>query len=193
MPLGTKKIYCYVDETGQDTQGEIFLVALVMTDEQRDQLATEAIRIEKESGKSLKKWRRAVFSRKIEYIKAIFGSPLFADSLFFANYEKSIAYLDLTILTTARAILIKAGEAGYKATVVVDGLREPEAVKFAASLRHLRINVRKVRGMRDESDPLIRLADSIAGFVRDYLEGQEYTKEFEWVFKKNILHKIQTN
>ena len=188
-----QKLYCYVDETGQDTQGELFLVALVVTDDERDKLTVEAERIEKETGKSLKKWRRAVFSRKIEYIKIIFFSPLFANSLFFASYEHTSAYLDLTILATARAILMKAGEADYKATVVVDGLRYPEAVQFAASLRHLRISVRKVRGMRDESDPLLRLADAIAGFVRDYLEGQEYTKEFEWVFQKKILRKIQTN
>jgi hypothetical protein len=32
--------------------------------------------------------------------------------------------------------------------------------------------VDKVRGLRDESDAFIRLADAMAGFVRDWIEGE---------------------
>ncbi len=191
MEKEIKKIYCYVDESGQDTKGELFLVALVVTGEEWEQLMAEAERIEKKTGKSLKKWRRAVFTRKVEYIREIFTSPLFAQALHFANYENTSAYLDLTILATARAILLKAGEEDYKATVIVDGLRDREAIKFASSLRHLRIGIKKVRGMKDESNPLLRVADAVCGFLRDYLEGQKYTKEFEWVFEKHILKEIK--
>jgi hypothetical protein len=61
-----------------------------------------------------------------------------------------------------------------------------------ASLRQLRIRVRKVRGMKDESSPLLRVADAICGFIRDYMEGQEYTKEFQWAFEKGVLQEIDT-
>jgi len=57
----------------------------------------------------------------------------------------------------------------------------------------LRIGVKKVRGMKDESDPLLRVADTICGFLRDYLEGQKYTKEFDWVFEKRVLKEIKAN
>ena len=193
MPESPKqKLYCYVDETGQDTQGGLFLVALVVTDERRDALAAEAECIEERTGKGIAKWRKASFARRVQYIKAVLSSPLFQDSLFFASYENTSAYLDLTILSIARAVLQKAGDADYKATIIVDGLRAPEVAHFAAALRQLRIGVRKVRGMKDESNSLLRLADAVCGFVRDYLEGQEYTKEFRWAFEQGILRKIET-
>jgi uncharacterized protein YgfB (UPF0149 family) len=49
--------------------------------------------------------------------------------------------------------------------------------------------VRKVRGVKDESNSLIRLADALAGFVRDFIEGQSYTKELDRIFKieKHII------
>jgi len=36
------------------------------------------------------------------------------------------------------------------------------------------VAAKKIRGLRDESDEFIRLADAVAGFVRDYLERQAY-------------------
>jgi hypothetical protein len=37
--------------------------------------------------------------------------------------------------------------------------------------------VKKIRGLRDESDEFIRLADATAGFVRDALEGQAVARD----------------
>ena len=34
------------------------------------------------------------------------------------------------------------------------------------------MHARKIVGVRDESEPLIRLADALAGFVRDAVEGK---------------------
>ena len=36
--------------------------------------------------------------------------------------------------------------------------------------------VKKVRGLRDESDEFIRLADTFAGFIRAHFEGAGYTE-----------------
>lgn len=33
-----EKVFCYVDESGQDTQGILFIVAIVITSHERDQL-----------------------------------------------------------------------------------------------------------------------------------------------------------
>jgi hypothetical protein len=74
------------------------------------------------------------------------------------------------IFSTGKALHARA-TAPLSATVVVDGLGRPERHRFAAGLRKLGIAVRKVRGARDQSDELIRLADAIAGFVRDSLAG----------------------
>jgi hypothetical protein len=55
--------------------------------------------------------------------------------------------------------------------VFVDGLVYAERRRFAAGLRKLNVMVHKVQGRRDESDAFIRLADAMAGFIRDALEG----------------------
>jgi hypothetical protein len=128
----------------------------------------------------------------VAYIRAILRSPLFADKLFFARYENTKgAYLDLMALSTARAILQKAGEPdvgaerhSYSVTVVVDGLsNKSEVRRFSHVLRSLHIPVRKVRGMKDESNALIRLADALAGFVRDLIDEEPYAKELDRMLK----------
>ena len=84
-----QKLYCYVDETGQDTKGDLFLVALVVTGNEKDELVREAERIEQKSGKCFFKWRKTKLDRKISYLRAIFTSPLFVGKLFFARYIKT--------------------------------------------------------------------------------------------------------
>lgn len=46
-----QKLYCYVDETGQDTEGQLFLVSVVVTEQEQETIARELERIEAESGK----------------------------------------------------------------------------------------------------------------------------------------------
>ena len=75
------------------------------------------------------------------------------------------------------ASILQRAQGPYKATVVVDGLSRTEVPRFTRGLRSLRIAVHKVRGTKDESDALIRLADALAGFVRDYLAGEPYAHE----------------
>jgi len=76
------------------------------------------------------------------------------------------------ILSTAKALHARVM---YRptATVFVDGLVYAERRRFAAGLRKLNVIVHKVQGRRDESDEFIRLADAMAGFVRDALEGDQ--------------------
>src|SRR5882724_6977871 len=121
-----QKLYCYVDETGQDTKGQMFLVALVVTGNERDALIQEAERIEEASGKRLMKWRKTPLARKIAYLHAILSSPSFAGTLSYAKYGAiKEAYLDLMVYAVARAILKKA-QGPYQATVIVDGLHKGE-------------------------------------------------------------------
>ncbi len=54
-----QKLYAYVDESGQDTEGEKFLVSVVVLEKERDKLRSALRAIEKQSGKGLKKWTKA--------------------------------------------------------------------------------------------------------------------------------------
>jgi hypothetical protein len=42
-PSENQKFYCYVDETGQDTMGELFIVSVVVSSSQRDELAAAPV------------------------------------------------------------------------------------------------------------------------------------------------------
>ena len=57
------KLYCYVDETGQDTEGRFFLVSVVVTGVERDEMRTWLETVEKESGKGILKRTKASFER----------------------------------------------------------------------------------------------------------------------------------
>lgn len=58
-----QKLYCYVDESGQDTRGALFVVALVITGEAREQVRTALQQIEERTGKH-KKWKKTIPSSK---------------------------------------------------------------------------------------------------------------------------------
>lgn len=174
-----QKLYCYVDESGQHTEGQLFFVAVVIAGEDRDTLRRELSLIEESSGKHVKKWTRATPRQREAYIRGIMASSLFSGKLFYSMYPDTRAYVDLTILTVAKAIrecTVKKDMIPnpHKTTVFVDGLRDRlEEHRFSRGLRQLGVSAQKVRGLNDESDQFIRLADAIAGFVSDGLEGHE--------------------
>ncbi len=182
-----KKLYCYVDETGQDTKGKLFLVSVVVVDSKRDELRNKLKHIENLSKKN-KKWAKANYNQKIKYLELVANDKSFANSIFYSKYSDTCAYVDLTILTTAKVILNKA-DSLYRATIFIDGLKRTERNIFAAGLRRLKIKVQKVRGIRDQSDEFIRLADSIAGFVRDSLEHNKVMRSLYEIAEKNGIIK----
>lgn len=190
MPLPSQTIYAFVDETGQDTKGEMFIVSVVVTDDEYDRINEALIEIEQRSNKRMDKWRKARFKARLAYLQAILANPAFTDAIFFSHYINSLAYFELTVETTARAIQCKAAVT-QPVTIVVDGLSGQSIDRFKKSLRQRNINARKVRGVRDESEPLIRLADAVAGLVRDFIEGQPYAVEwYEKAVASGVLREL---
>jgi hypothetical protein len=166
------KLYCYIDESGQDTKGSTFVVSIVIAQAERDELIATLERIEQESGKGDLKWAKAQDSRRVAYIRAVLKIPSFRGKLYYGTYANTLAYVELTVQTAAKAITAHIKAEKYKADVYLDGLRESERDTFAVSLRKQGIRTGKVRGLDDERDALIRLADAMCGFVRDTLEGR---------------------
>jgi hypothetical protein len=186
----SQKLYCYVDETGQDTEGRFFLVAVLLLQEDRDALKTFLERVEQDTRKGLLKWHRTPLERGLAYLDAMVTRSPVPGKVFFSSYANTRAYVELTVYTTAKAILA-AAQGAYKATVFVDGLSREELKRFARGLRALRITVRKVRGLRDESDPLIRLADAMAGFIRDALEQKPYAQRlYQDALKRGVIQEV---
>jgi hypothetical protein len=173
-----QKIYAYVDESGQDTGGEMFFVSVIIAGAERDVLRKHLREIELRSGKREKKWTRSTPLQRRSYLRAVFGLPAFRRRLYFSHYHNTKTYLDLTIFSTAKALIDFTHHEPYSAVVTVDGLGKSERHSFAAGLRKLNVAIRKVRGVKDQSDEFIRLADALAGFARDGLSGDDELQEF---------------
>lgn len=181
-----QKLYCYVDETGQDTEGKLFLVSVLLTVPEREKLRTQLKEAEKLSGKGTRKWTKSTRKQRAQYMDTVLSNKNLVGNLFYSKYSDTRAYVDLTILTVAKAILAKA-KPPYQAVVFVDGLKRTERRRFAVGLRKLNVKVRKVRGARDQADELIRLVDAVAGFVRDSLTGD---KKMKLLYNKAVRDKV---
>jgi hypothetical protein len=170
-PAHKQKLYCYVDESGQDTTGELFFVVVAILSDDRDDIRRYLTDLEERSGKRARKWSRSTPRQRVAYIQGVLSRAAFG-GLYYSKYQESRAYVDLTILSVAKAINTHTAKP-YAATIYVDGLQRTEEHRFARGLRKLRISARKVRGMKDEGDVFIRLSDALAGFVRDALAHDE--------------------
>ena len=163
------KLYAYVDETGQDTNGQFFIVSVVIVRGDGDPLRQALREVERDSRKLDKKWTKSRPAQREAYMRGILSLKPLHGSLYYALHRNTSDYVDLTIQSAAQALLGSMASSD-QATILVDGLARSERQRFARRLRQHRIVIDKVRGLKDESDALIRLADALAGFVRHSIE-----------------------
>jgi len=187
-----KKFYVYVDESGQETKGLIFIVSVLILEEQREIIGKELEKIEIDSKKRNSKWTKSRNEYRKKYIEKITQLTLLKNRIFFDMFSDSKKYLELTSYATAKAIL-KKSDSDYKATIFIDGMRKKELEVFRKGLRDLRIRVRKIRGVKkDENNAFIRLVDSICGLIRDAENKNNlWAKEtLSKLKKKNIVTEL---
>ena len=67
--MASKKYYCYVDETGQDTEGKLFIVSVVIAQKDRAEISELLEKIEKDTGKGKTKWVRTRKEFKVAYLE----------------------------------------------------------------------------------------------------------------------------
>lgn len=186
--MDIKKLYCYVDESGQETRGEIFIVSVVVTGSERDELLELCEEIEEKSGKRKDKWGRAKHGRRLDYLKRIFATRHFKDKLRYCVYHHQVNYDMATIMGIAKAVHFKEPQNGYTTLIYIDGLTKNKRHEYGSELRKLGVPTKKVQGVpKDENNALTRLADAIAGFVHDVLDGKD--KEAKILFNEAVRSK----
>lgn len=191
--ISIKKLYCYVDESGQDTKGDIFIVSIVVTGSERDELLKLCEEIEIKSGKGKFKWGKAENKRRLNYLRSIFSSKCFRGKLRYCVYRQQVNYDMATIMGIAKAVHFREPPQNYTALFYVDGLTKTKRHQYGSELRKLGIHTKKVQGVtKDENNALIRLADSVAGFVRDVQdkESDELQELFEEALKQENLVEV---
>lgn len=183
-----KKLYVYVDESGQDTKGMVFIVSVLVLEKDREIICEILKEVEEKSGKKNVKWHKSRYEFRKRYFEEITKIKCLKNLIFFDSFSDTKKYIELTSFATAKAILKKSGE-NYKATVFVDGLRKKELEVFIHGLRDLKIRTKKIRGVKkDENNAFIRLVDSVCGLARDAYQGNNWAKsKLEELKLKNIL------
>lgn len=167
----TQKLYAYVDESGQDTLSAFFVVVVVINDRDQDSLRKEIILNESASQTGHRKWHKSRPDRRIRFIKRAIEHRIAFGEVFYGVYPKPIPYFFPMVDLLEYAILQKATNP-YFARIYVDGIDLQKAAELTNALRARSLTVRLVKGRRDESEPLIRLADMWVGCIRAALLGR---------------------
>ena len=185
-----KKLYAYIDESGQDTKGLIFVVSVLILEDEYSVICEELKKVEIESGKKNQKWNKSKNDFRQSYLEGVMKIKELKGGLFFEIFSDSKKYIELTSYTTAKAILKKSGKYDYKATVFIDGFKKKEIEIFTRGLRDLHIRTKKIRGVKkDENNALIRLVDAVCGLIRDSEDGNKWAVK---TLKRMIKIKIIT-
>ena len=187
-----QKLYCYVDESGQDTEGKFFIISVVVTGSEREEITQALEHIERRSGKGRRKWSESRNWQKLAYMGSVLANSALKGRLHYTIYtDPSTNFFQATILTTGRAITTHAtGE--YKATVFIDGLQKSLIDRVGTELRRLEIRTEKVRPVRNETaSALMRLADALSGFVRETLQGREnYCRLLQMAKDRGVIREL---
>jgi hypothetical protein len=168
-------------------------VAVVVLEKDRDKLFDFCEETEKASGKGKFKWGKAKHDLRMQYLRRIFSDDRFKGNLRYSVFRESTDYDAVTIMGIAKAIYWSKPPSKFKSFVYVDGLSRTKRREYSVQLRRLGLRIHQVRGIsRDESNALTRLADAIAGFVRDALEANQGDIKtlFQKVKRDNVLIEV---
>lgn len=135
----TKRIFCYVDETGQDAGSKFFIISVLLFESNRDLAITDCEEAEKTSGKGPVKWIKTSFDKRLDYVRAILKYRTLKDRLFYRHFPKSKSIRECTVDAVSECIKAKINDPDYKATILVDGLPRAAWEQFGQDL-HARGN-----------------------------------------------------
>ncbi|SPE32386.1 conserved hypothetical protein [Candidatus Sulfopaludibacter sp. SbA6] len=166
-----QKLYCYVDETGQDSASTVFVVVAVVSERDQEKLRQALTDIERIAGTGNRKWHKSRSARRLRYLELALERNLGAEDVFFGSYPKLLPYFFPLIEVLEHAIKRKAGPS-YTAKIFVDGIDHKKAAELTNALRLRGMSLEMVKSRRDESEPIIRLADMWAGCVRAAIFGR---------------------
>ena len=171
----SQKLYCYVDETGQDTLGRLFVVVAVVASSEHQDLGEFLHRAERQSGgrRSHEVWSKSNRKRLDKYLTMALQPGPLTGKIFYQVFADSKEYDRLTAETAVRALQRYAADqsiAHFKATIIIDGLTRGATRNARKIVLKSRIRIDKIRAQRDDSNPFLRLANAVTLPVRKALE-----------------------
>jgi hypothetical protein len=129
MPPQKQKLYCYVDETGQDDASRVFVVVAVVSADDQERFREALTEIERAAGTGNRKWHKSRPERRLRYLELALERDIGLEDVFFGSYPKPLPYFFPFIEVLERAIAMKAGPS-YTARVFVDGIDRKKAAEL---------------------------------------------------------------
>lgn len=192
MPSHAQKqnLYCFVDETGQDAGSAIFIVVAVIVSADIETIRQQFLSLETGLKIGSKKWHKLRHQSRVEFINGCLRENQKGISIYFGRFQKPVPFFFPT-LEVVQCALKKSSE-NQQVIVNIDGLDAISAKKMTNVLRTRHRRLKLVKGSKDESEVLIRLADRWAGALRlAFAEGsKEYKELVTRAVKKEILKEI---
>lgn len=90
MSKYVQKLYAYVDESGQDTSSNFFVVVAVVTVAEQAQLRKALADIERTARTGHKKWHKLRHSNRMHYLSLIVEKEIAAGNVYYAHYKKRL-------------------------------------------------------------------------------------------------------
>ena len=184
----SKKLYCFVDETGQDAGSERFIVVAVIVTADVNEARERLEKLERSTHILNIKWHKSDYRYRIQFMEEFLRQDNQNLRIYFLKVNKLVFYY-LPMVEIIRKSIFENSAPGAQAIVCIDGLDKFSAKKFTNTLRTEKLKIKLAKGARDESEALIRLADRWAGCVRMALSGNEQCKVLVARAKKKGLLK----
>lgn len=186
--INKNRLAIFADESGSVALDGFFLVAVVVIPQDGVLALREAyVALERASDRGGRKWVRTNEARKVAFLQS-FGSILKPAR---PVYWRVHAMQGDLVAHTARTLADAARAADPKAVfrVQVDGFNPSECNVVRRAFSEAGLVYRRIIGGRDESEPVLRLADSMAGFLADQRKGKPYV-ESHWSRLKGCFEEI---
>lgn len=191
--INTQKLYCYVDETGQDAGSEFFIVVTAAVKGSPEAIANQLLEFEKQVKLGNIKWHKGEHERRIDFLDLFLNESISNPHIYFGRFKKPILYF-FPMVETLEQTVKQYSTKDTQVRIYVDGLDKIAAKKITNALRSTGLRVGLAKGARDESEPLIRLADRWAGCIRMSFLGNEDCKRLvKKAEKTGMLSDIKTN
>lgn len=178
------KISSFTDESGQDTHGSIFVVCTLIIDNRYIDIVTnDLLKIELKSNKK-EKWFRSSNKKRGDYVDRLLKiKSIPYISFYYSIYKNRDSYTELIASNVAKSIINHTKSKGYKVKINLDRDTRSTLHKIRSEIKKYRIKYQKIRGVSEDKDPNIRLADTICGLIRD-LNNTNIPKSYKTLFKK---------
>ncbi len=167
-----QKLHLFVDETGSVAEGGFFLVAILAVADDLAEVERLFLELEYRSDRRQLKWVRSSQKRKAKFLEGL--QPILQRLHRAAWRTHASGGGNLVEMTVSAVVDSALLDPGCVFTVKVDGLNDVSLQLVRRAFRAQRLHLRKATGGRDESEPLLRLADALAGFLGDVHKGKPY-------------------